>query len=362
MGPGTAPATDGVGPASGAAPGTTPTTLTVRSVHRPTRDSVHIVLDPPGPAIDHLPGQHLTVVAEVDGTTLARSYSLTSVPGLDDALAVVVKRTPGGRLSNALNDRVRAGSTLAVLPPAGRFTLEPDPGQRRHVVLFAAGSGITPVYAIARAVLHREPLSRVSLVYANVGRDDIIFRDELDRLVERHPGRLDLTHLLERADGVPAALTGRLTPDRARSLVLASVPEPAAAHCFVCGPEPFMDAAVAALRGLGVPDDRVRVERFVPPAAPAGDAALHRVRVVGPGGAVDLVVPADRALLDAAGSAGVAIPYSCRVGDCGTCRTRLLRGTVQMAAVDGLTEEEEADGWILTCVARPTGDVELAVP
>lgn len=333
--------------------------LTVRSVHRPTADSVHIVMDPPRPAPHHAPGQYLTILADLDGTALARSYSLTTVPGLDDTMAVVVKRTPGGRLSNFLNDHTRPGQRMTVLPPMGRFTLATDPGLRRHVVLLAAGSGITPIYAIARAVLHREPRSRVTLVYANVGLDDIIFRVELDALAHDHRGRLDISHVLERPAGMPDALAGQLDILRARTLIRAVVPDPATALYFVCGPAAFMDAAVAALAGLDVPDEHVKVERFTAAAA-ADDAAVHTVRLSGEQTA-EMQVPATRTLLEAAEDVGVVIPYSCRVGDCGTCKTRLLRGTVSMSAVDGLTEDEEADGYVLTCVARPTSDVELVL-
>jgi ferredoxin-NADP reductase len=290
----------------------------------------------------------------VGGRELRRCYSLTSLPG-DPTLDVVVDRVDGGAVSTVLTRDLRPGDRLDVLPPAGRFTVDPTPTGRRHLVLVGGGSGITPLYAIARAVLDTEPHSAVTLVHGSRSAARVILRDEVAELARRHPGRFDVRHVLDEGPGFASARVGRLDP-AATAALLRRVGRPDSAH-YLCGPEPMLAVVRRVLLDeLGVDPAAVHVERFTPavdvPAGPAGPAT-PTVLADGTGGISDVPVAPDATLLDALEAAGIPAPYSCRVGDCGTCRARLLTGEVAMDEPEGLLPEEEDAGDILLCVARP---------
>jgi len=257
-----------------------------------------------------------------------------------------------------LHDRVFVGLTVSARPPAGRFVL-PDPVPSRLLFL-AGGSGITPVMSILRWIDDACLSIEATMIYSARTDDEIIFGPELERLGKSVPGVRVVVTLTQ----PPAAWTGqsgrlsremidRLCPDLAESLV------------YLCGPGPFMDAARALLVECGVPADRIRQESFgkqprpEEPAAPAAAIDPEGPRVEFARTGKSGVIPEGGTLLEAAERYGVAIPSSCRQGQCGTCATRLLAGEVRMDAEDGLDSELRRDGYILTCVGRAHGDVRL---
>jgi len=335
-----------------------------------TADAKSIVLDvPPALAADfaYRAGQFVTVEVELGGERLRRCYSLASSPDCDGEHKVTVKRTRGGRVSNWLNDALRVGDVLSVLRPEGRFVLDGGTGP---LVLFAGGSGITPVVSLLKTALGTTQ-RRVTLLYANRDAGSVIFAEELARLERAHPGRLRVVHRLDDAHGL-------LDEDAIRALVA----EQRDASCYLCGPAPFMAVVEDALSVAGVPEDRVRVERFVfKPASlrePGSDNPLASSRGMftphangpappAPDGAeipdfVDVVlqgqqhrVPyvAGKTLLQTARDAGLDAPYSCEEGFCGCCASNLLEGRVVMAADDALSSEEKRRGMILACQSRP---------
>ena len=328
--------------------------LTVVEVVQETPDA-HSVLFRTPPGVTYRPGQFLTLrVPQPDGF-LARCYSLSSAPGVDDTLTVTVKRVHLGRGSNWVCDTAVAGLQVEALAPAGVFTpadLDTD------LLLLAAGSGITPVMSILKAAL-AGGTGRVLLTYANRDETSVIFAAELRRLVERHPERLVVVHWLESVQGRPtlAALRELVRPW-------------AHADAFLCGPGPFMDCAAAALTELGVPRDRLHVERFVsltgdPWAevpADRGTAAERRVelQVELDGVTHELLWPVDSTLLDVLLEEGLDAPYSCREGACSACSVELVAGEVVMLANTVLQQADLDEGWRLACQSRPVSDrVEL---
>ncbi|WP_308257277.1 ferredoxin--NADP reductase [Pseudonocardia lacus] len=332
--------------------------LRVREVVVETADARSVVLEVPPEHAErfrYAPGQFLTVrVPGSGGRTAARCYSLAGVPGLDEHLTVTVKRVAGGAVSNWICDNLRPGHELEALPPAGRFTpasLDAD------LLLFAGGSGITPIMSIARSVLERGS-GTVVLCYANRDEQSVIFADRLRELAARYPGRMVLRHLLESAEGLPtvARLRDLAEPHRDREAA------------FVCGPAPFMAAVVAALAEAGVPADRVVLERYLslssdPFAEPAEaqeiDAAADptaRLVVTIDGGRHELDWPRSTLLLDLLREAGLDAPYSCREGACSACSCRLRSGAVAMAHNEVLEQEDLDDGWVLACQSRPVSD------
>ncbi|TMJ19242.1 MAG: 2Fe-2S iron-sulfur cluster binding domain-containing protein [Alphaproteobacteria bacterium] len=316
------------------------------------------------------PGQHLTLKAEIAGEELRRNYSLCAAPQ-DGAVTVTVKRIAGGVFSNWANDALKPGVAVDVMPPHGSFTWDFDPAQANHYVGFAGGSGITPVMSLLRTALLSEPQSRFTLFYGNRDSLSIIFLEELARLKNRFMDRLEVHHFLAEEAEEFDLFNGML--DRAKcDEILDTLIDPAeVAAFFICGPGPMMDAAEEALLARGVPRDHIHLERFTADRPPEMLQAQLAEMSREAAGATMLVtldgrkrrVPFDAAagnILDSARAAGLPAPFACKAGVCATCRARVVSGEVEMAARYGLTDEEVAAGYVLTCQSVPRGDgVEL---
>lgn len=335
--------------------------LPVSDVVKETDDAHSIVFELP----DHVrhafqpkPGQFLTVAVPSDRDGLAaRCYSLSSAPG--DPLTVTVKRTVDGYASNWICDNLRPGDTLRVLPPSGIFTpadIDAD------FLLFAGGSGVTPIISIARTAL-REGTGRIVVFYANRDERSVIFAEEWARLAAEHPDRLQVVHWLESVQGLPtgdqlkAFAADRLTYD-----------------AFVCGPAPFMKATIAALKELEFPRARRHQEKFASlggnpfgEVAPVEEAETEVVDD-GPKQPATLEIELDGTtttyddwdpgtpMLEFLEAKGVKAPYSCREGECSACAFRLLEGEVKMVRNDVLEQEDLDDGIRLGCQSLPTTD------
>ena len=321
--------------------------LRVAEVITETADACSLVLDIPpelAEAFAYRPGQFLTVRVPHDRDgSVARCYSLSSSPHAGDRPAITVKRMPGGHASNWIADQLTAGSVLDTLPPAGTFsprTLEGD------FLLFAAGSGITPVISILKSALARGH-GRIVLVYANRDDRSVIFGPQLRRLQAAAGRRLLVLHWLDSVQGPPAAAA------------LAGLARPYAGYeAFICGPDPFMATVREGLAELGVPARRVHVERFLSlaenpfearPDDGGGPAATLQVTLDGRTSV--LPWPAGSRMLDVLIDQGLDPPYSCRQGICGACACQLTGGEVEMAHNEVLEEEDLADGYILACQA-----------
>lgn len=341
--------------------------LTVAEVKRETADAVSVVFAVPAHlAADYAfePGQYLTLRTTLDGEELRRSYSICTAPE-DGELRIAVKRVETGAFSTWINDDLKAGDTLDVMTPTGRFGLAHRPGDGRIHVAFASGSGITPVLSILRGVLAREPNSRFFLFYGNRSTAGMLFREELEELKDRHLGRIAIFHVLSQEEQDVAALNGRLDGDKVRLLLSTLVPAAAVDHAFVCGPAGMIDDVEATLKDLGLGADRIHVERFVsahggrprPRRVVAPDAPpAHIAALIVDGKRREVPVADDEAIIDAALRAGLDLPFACKGGMCCTCRARLVEGTAEMANNYSLEPWEIEAGYILTCQARPTSE------
>ncbi|HEX8263450.1 MAG TPA: 1,2-phenylacetyl-CoA epoxidase subunit PaaE [Allosphingosinicella sp.] len=312
------------------------------------------------------PGQHLTLKAEIGGEEVRRNYSLCVAPA-DGELKVTVKRIAGGLFSNWANDHLKPGDTIDVMEPHGSFTWDFDPKAANHYAAFAGGSGITPVMSLLKTALIEEPGSRFTLFYGNRDSQSVIFLDELARLKNRFMDRLEIHHFLaEEAEDIDL-FNGMLDRGKCEE-VLEHLIDPAhVAAFFICGPGPMMDAAEAALRARGVASDKIHVERFTadrpPEALQAQLDALSRdaqgatmlVTLDGRRRRVPFSAEAGN-ILDSARLAGLPAPFACKAGVCATCRARVVSGEVEMAARYGLTDEEVAAGYVLTCQSVPKGE------
>ncbi len=310
-------------------------------------------------------GQHLTLRATIDGAEVRRNYSLCTAPAESDWM-VTVKRIGGGLFSNWVGDQLKAGDTIEVMVPHGSFTTEFKASNKRHLVGIAGGSGITPVVSLIRTLLREEPASRFTLFYGNRDSSSVIFLETLAGLKDKHIGRLELYHFLDQEEQEIALFNGMLGRERLEEAIAALVPDAAEVDgWFICGPGPMMDAAEGALLDRNIPKERIHIERFTadrPAEVVAQEMAQLQTRAAGVSVAVTLDGRTRRVpftagnILGSARAAGLPAPFACKAGVCATCRAKVTKGKVEMAARYGLTDEEVADGYVLTCQSVPIGD------
>jgi len=309
-------------------------------------------------------GQHLTLRAVIRGEEVRRNYSLCTAPDEQDWM-VTVKRIGGGVFSNWAGDKLKAGDVIDVMPPHGSFTTDFDPRRKRHLVGIAGGSGITPVMSLLRSTLKYEPESRFTLLYGNRDSTSIIFLDVLAALKDKHLSRFDLYHFLDAEEGDVELFNGMLDRGRLETAIPLLVPDAAEVDgWFICGPSPMMDAAEGALLDGGIARERIHIERFTADR-PAGAVVREMSELQTKAAGVTVSVTLDGRtrkvpftegnILDSARAGGLPAPFACKAGVCATCRAKVTRGKVEMAACYGLTEEEVADGYVLTCQSVPIG-------
>lgn len=347
--------------------------LLVKRVTPEAGGAVAVTLDIPNDlrgVFQFEPGQFLTLQAPIQGELVRRNYSISSPKSLlfqAGELVVGIRPVAGGRFSNWAATHLQAGQTLLAMPPDGRFTVK----RRRalHRVGFAAGSGITPILSIAATTLEEQVGSKFTLVYGNRRMASVMFNETLQDLKDRYPNRFTMVHILSRQAQEVPLLEGRIDGDKVRALAATLLPPASMDEVFVCGPEAMITATDTALRDLGVPPDRIRTERFTSPTLEA--TAPGAKQQVAPGttdtaqGSVALTVvldgkphplrmaPQDH-VLDVALNAGLDLPYSCKGGVCCTCRAKVLEGAVVMDRNYTLEPWEMAQGFVLSCQARPT--------
>lgn len=336
--------------------------LTVAEVRAETADAVSVLFDQAAEGEwAFRPGQYLTLRREIEGAEVRRSYSICSQPG--EPLRVGIKRVEDGRFSSWACGALAPGERVQVMPPEGRFGVEA--GGAHDYLLVGAGSGVTPLLAIASAVLEAEPESRVTLVYGNRDGRSIMFHEALEDLRDRHLTRFRLIHVLSRETQDVPLLQGRIDGDRLRAMAAGGMIDPAASDAaFLCGPGEMIDAASDVLAELGLAREAIHFERFTPapdaaPPRPASDRARAaaeagaEVTAILDGGALRFPL-AEGTVLEAAGAAGHELPFSCAGGMCCTCRCKVVEGEAEMDVNYSLEPWEVEQGFVLACQARPT--------
>ena len=306
----------------------------------------------------YLPGQFLTVSVAPDGAPLKRSYTIASAPSQREFCEITIKREEQGAVSRFLHDRVAEGDTLQVIAPSGKFTFTGV--EATNVVLIAGGVGITPMMSAVRYLTSRSWPGEIFLIYALRDDREVIFREELEYLQRRH-ANLHVTLVAEQSSAGWTHPTGRIT----RELLQGALTDLAGRRVHLCGPPAMMDAVKALLLDLGVPASDIRTEVFAGKeqpqrtltALPAADT--HVAVVTFANSRRTAMMPPTKTVLEAAEDVGVNIEYSCRIGTCGVCRTKLLSGTVTMEVEDGLEPGDKANNIILACQARTTTDIAV---
>lgn len=345
--------------------------LTVSEIKSETPDCVSVTFEVPSNLAkdyQYIQGQHLTLKLLVNGKEVRRSYSLCSSPLIKEPLRVAIKRVKDGAGSNYINDNLKKGDVLEVMTPMGNFHTELKSTNKKHYVLFAGGSGITPMMSIIKTTLIAEPQSKLTLFYGNFNEDSTIFKKQLDEIVASNPGRLTLHYILEKPSNSshPADLMGMLTKDKVKEIISKYLEKNPVIEYFVCGPGPMMDNVKEVLENNNVNKNFIHIEYFTSaveePKKDAADihGAICEVTVIADGKETTFQLATDGdAILDAAIDAGVDAPFSCKGAVCATCRAKLMEGKVNMTINYALTDDEVADGYILTCQSHPLTPVVI---
>lgn len=345
--------------------------LKVVGITRETSDAATIHFEhPEKQAINYKPGQFLTLILPIEGKEIRRSYSLSSTPHEAPRLSVTVKRVEGGLMSNYLLDTLQVGQEVKVMEPIGNFCLTCAPANQRQVLLFGAGSGITPLMSILKAVLREEPNSRVTLLYGNRNEDSVIFKDKLQELETQYQGRLHVEYIYSQPTH-DCDHRGRMNQSMVikilERLQLARVQD---GVYYMCGPEGMMEEVRHALDVLHVPADRIFRESFVSnklleqqqqaqqhgavvSSDEDGEITTQTVTVIYEGSEYSFVVEPDQTILEAALEQDIDLPYSCQAGLCTACSGKCLSGKVHLDEREGLSDAEMEEGYTLNCVGHP---------
>ncbi len=343
-----------------------PTVLHVQELVRETADAVSIVLArADGRPIDFTAGMFFTVIVTIDGQEYRRAYSASSAAHDNHTVSITVKRVGGGTVSNWFNDALTVGSTLHVMGPSGSFVLTPKQNSVRKLLLVGGGSGITPLMSIARTVLAQEPATQVALIYGNRSKNDVIFYAVLGALKKQYPKRFELTHVLEHPPKVWKGETGRLDRATFSRLLNGVLADTALAdwEVYTCGPEPVMAAVSDEVLARGLASSRLHQEKFSP-AAGATDVSRFKdqtVAVQSDGQAWSGTAQAGQTLLEAGLASGAPMLFSCTLGGCGRCRVKVTEGEVDMPEPNCLLPHEKAQGYALSCIARPCSPVRFTI-
>jgi ferredoxin-NADP reductase len=318
----------------------------VSEIVRETSQAVTVFLEPEdGRPLGFSAGQYLTHCFEINGAPARRAYSLSSPEG--GRIACTIKAIDGGLASDFIARRLRTGDRYSILGPSGDFVL--DAGTDTPLAFLAGGSGITPVMGLIETALARAPSRRIRLVYANRSEGEIIFASRLTQLQQRHPN-LEVVHVLSRPGAGWHGEAGRLDAQRAASLLLLD-----GASYYLCGPSGLMDAAEQGLQARGVAAPQIRRERFLAAARAVGTRPTAAQEIVFRRSHKLVTQKAGETILEAGLREGLALPFSCTVGGCGSCKMHVVEGEVSLNEPNCLSPQEHAAGFTLACSAYALG-------
>ncbi len=333
-------------------------TLTVSEVKKETPNAVvlsFVIPDHLKDAFAFTAGQYITFKHTLDGQEVRRAYSLCSTPG-GSTIQVGIKKVDGGSFSVYANDVLKEGDELEVMIPEGKFVCKTDKDASNNYAAFVAGSGITPVLSIIKAVLKDEPNSRFLLAFGNQSQKETMFYDELMQLMRDSNERLQIEWVYSR-ERVEGARQGRIDGDIVNYLLKNKFEYTTFSNFYLCGPEPMIDAVSSTLKEQGVNEKLIHFELFTS----AEEGLLlephdgdTEITILLDDEEKTFTMPQDKSILDAALGADLDAPFSCQGGICSTCIARVKEGKAEMRKNQILTDGEIADGFILTCQAHPT--------
>jgi ring-1,2-phenylacetyl-CoA epoxidase subunit PaaE len=344
--------------------------LKIADVRRETSDAVSILFHVPEELKDKFqfrPGQHLTFKVDINGEEVRRNYSVCAAPH-ENELRIAVKEVTQGRFSTWANREIKAGHVIDVMPPHGSFTWTFEKDKRRRYLLLSGGSGITPILSLLKTGLAEEPESEFVLFYGNRASHTIMFLEELANLKDRYMSRFELYHFLDEEDGEIDLFNGRMDLAKTSEALKLLVGDRAIDAVFICGPGPMMTAAEEATKAHGIAPDKILIERFTADGlpAPAQDPSVAALERKAQGSKVQVRIDgrlrtlaydaAKGSILENARAAGLPAPFACKAGVCATCKAKVVEGEVKMKTNYGLSPEDLAQGFVLTCQSFPVSD------
>lgn len=337
--------------------------LKVLRVSKSTDDSISLWFQ--RDSLNYLPGQHGVFSFNVDGKKLNRTYSFHTAPQFDKDIAITIRQVEGGVVSNFLTKARTAEIQVELNKIEGGFTLQPSSQLKRHLIMFAGGSGITPIFSMIRSLLHEEPRSTVSLIYSNKSHKRIIFNHELQAIELEFQSRLRVFHIITQDEEMPADVPvfykGRLSKMIIKKIVKSILAEiDCDVEYYLCGPYQFMHSVEETIQSMNPDNSKIYKEHFfIPDQTPAFDHTglpdreillsirdEHKV----------VSVRSGKSILQASLEAGIKLPFSCTEGQCGTCRAMLISGEVKLKKNHVLTDEELNAGQILLCQGFPVSE------
>lgn len=319
--------------------------LKIAEVRTEGTDAINLTFvakDEEGLSMPFVPGQYLTLRADVNARELWRSYSITSDPGDLETVSVLVRRVNQGAVSNWICDNLKSGDTLEVYPPAGSFNLVED---QAPAAFFAGGSGIAPIFSLIRQAL-KSGAPRVCLFYANRSAETEMLGEDIDALRDAYPEQFRCQRWFDEGNRFPKA-----------SDIKEFLGDRPVKFAYVCGPEPFMKLVQVSLEQAGYPSTSVIMEIFDTetqvPVDVDGEAKSHTLQIEKSGKVTEVEIPSGQTILDGLAKVGVDAPHSCKVGECAACMCRLVDGEIDCLPNSVLDEDDKDDGWILPCRSTP---------
>lgn len=335
--------------------------LKVLEVQQETKDSVSVSFDVPFElyeTFNYKAGQYLTLKFNLNEQEVRRSYSLCSSPVLEEPLRVGVKRVKNGLVSNHINDNIKTGDTVEVMPPDGRFFADIKKDNYKTYYLFSAGSGITPILSILRTVLLTEELSYVHMIYGNSSQETLMFKEELNKLQEEYPERLILVHSLSKPTSSWFSSKsdfefrkGRVDTEAVNWFINEYPPYAQNVEYYICGPGKMIENTKQALKNIDVPDNRIFIESFGGGEEKNTSESVANAKLIAhlDDERIELEIKKGKTVLRTLLDADYDPPYSCEGGVCSSCVCKLNKGEVFMKKNMALSEEEVKDGYILSC-------------
>lgn len=341
----------------------------VLDVYKETKDCSVVTFEIPQeiqPEFQYTHGQHLTLKTTIDGQEVRRSYSLCSSP-IENKWQVAIKKINGGVFSAYANESLKKGDVLEIMAPNGVFNTKIDPDKAKNYIVFAAGSGITPILSILKTHLALEPKSTFKLFYLNRSVKSIIFKEEIELLKNKYFDRFEIFHFLTKEHRNIELLNGRFTKEKLQILTDKIIDVPSVDECFICGPEQMIFLIRDELMAAGLSKEKIHFELFSSGNTEEDKLRVNKVlekkvegtevTILDGGKEFHFIMDDDYDnILDGALAAGADLPFACKGGVCSTCRCKVIEGSVEMKLNYALDENEVAKNYILSCQAVPTSE------